>query len=71
MAKIKSKELKKMSLNELRSKLFELKKELMKENTQIAIGTVPKNPGNIKIIKKNIALINSLIKKNMEGGTHD
>ncbi len=63
MSKIKRKELEKLSRNELSSKLFELKKELMKENTQIAIGTNPKNPGNIKIIKRNIALIIKIIKK--------
>tara|TARA_Y100000034_G_scaffold26979_1_gene32109 strand:- start:9488 stop:9697 length:210 start_codon:yes stop_codon:yes gene_type:complete len=65
MAKIKAKELEKMGLNELSSKLFELKKELMKENTQIAIGTVPKSPGNVKTIKKNIAFITGLIKEKM------
>ena len=68
MAKIKIKELKKKSINELSSKLFELKKELMKENTQIAIGTVPKSPGSIKIIKKNIAIITNLIKEKLKGG---
>ncbi len=68
MAKVKRKELEKMSINELSSKLFELKKELMKENTQIAVGTVPKSPGNMKIIKKNIAIIMNLIKEKTELG---
>lgn len=63
MAKIKIKELEKMGINELSSKMFELKKELMKENAQIAIGTTPKSPGNIKIIKKNIAIITDVINK--------
>ncbi len=72
MAKIKRKEIEKMSVNELSSKLFELKKELMKENAQIAIGTTPKSPGNIKIIKKNISFITDLINKKMKkGGIND
>jgi len=57
MALINKNELKLMQKQELEDKLKELKKELMKENAQIAIGTVPKNPGKIKQIKKTIARI--------------
>jgi len=42
---------------ELDSKILELKKELMKTNSQIATGTVPKNPGKIKEMKRTIAKI--------------
>ncbi len=42
---------------DLENKISELKKELMKINSQIAIGTVPKSPGKVKIMKKTIAKI--------------
>ena len=40
---------------DLNNKSNELKKELMKLNSQIAIGTVPKSPGKVKEIKRTIA----------------
>ena len=42
---------------DLENKISELKKELMKINSQIAIGTVPKSPGKVKVMKKTIAKI--------------
>ena len=39
----------------LDEKILELKKELVKINAQVAIGTALKNPGQVKKIKKNIA----------------
>jgi len=59
---MKIKEIKAMSKEDLNSKLEELKKELMKINAQIATGTTPKSPGNVKQIKKTIAKI-SMIQK--------
>jgi large subunit ribosomal protein L29 len=53
----KFKELKTLSNEELKSKLVELRKELMKQNAQIAIGTVPKSPGKVKQNKKTVAQI--------------
>ncbi len=50
----------------LDNKLVELKKELMKINSQIAIGTVPKSPGKVKEIKRAIAKILTI--KNQKGG---
>ena len=41
---MKTKELKLMNEPDLENKVIELKKELMKINSQIAIGMVPKNP---------------------------
>ena len=55
--KIKAKELRKLNQTELSAKLLELQKNLMKANAQIASGTVPENPGNVKNIKKSIARI--------------
>lgn len=52
-----------MKLNEIRNlekssfdeKIAEMKKELVKINAQVAIGTALKNPGQAKQIKKAIA----------------
>ena len=54
---MKAKELKLMNELDLENKISELKKELMKINSQIAIGTVPKSPGKVKAMKKTIAKI--------------
>jgi len=55
------KELKTLGKEELTNKLGELQKELMKDNAQIATGTVPKNPGKVKVTKKTIAKIKTLL----------
>jgi large subunit ribosomal protein L29 len=55
-----------MSKEELNNKLEELKKELMKTNAQIATGTTPKSPGNVKQIKKTIAKISMLKKQEVK-----
>lgn len=55
------KELKALPQPELREKMLELKKELMKENAQVAIGTVPKNPRKLRIAKKTIARIETIL----------
>lgn len=57
MAKLKYKELKNLTSDDLKNKLSELKKELMKDNAQIARGTTPKSPGKIRTTKKDIARI--------------
>jgi len=57
---MKVKELRLMNEFDLNNKLIELKKELMKLNSQIAIGTVPKSPGKVKEIKRTIAKILSV-----------
>lgn len=54
---MKVKELRVMNELDLENKLVELKKELMKINSQIAVGTVPKSPGKVKMIKRTIAKI--------------
>ncbi len=52
---MKTKELKSKSKEELESQLTELKKELIKLNTQVATGTTLKSPGQVKKTKKTIA----------------
>lgn len=58
---MKHKELKALSKEELSKKLNELQKELMKDYTQVATGTIPKNPGKIYNARKTIARINTLL----------
>lgn len=61
---IKNKEIRNMNKPELNLKIDELKKELIKLNAQRAIGTVSKNPLQIRQIKKTIArLVTELNKK--------
>ena len=57
---MKVKELRAMNQLDVENKLVELKKELMKINSQIAIGTVPKSPGKIREIKRTIAKISTI-----------
>jgi ribosomal protein L29 len=49
--------LKSKTKTELESQLVELKKELIKINTQIATGTTLKSPGQVKKTKRTIARI--------------
>lgn len=57
----KFKDLKELSRDELLAKLSEIKKEIMKENAQIAIGTSPKNTGKFRESKKAVAKIMMLL----------
>jgi large subunit ribosomal protein L29 len=54
---MKTKDLKSKSKEELESQLSEMRKELIKLNTQVATGTTLKSPGMVRKIKKNIARI--------------
>ncbi|MBI3052243.1 50S ribosomal protein L29 [Candidatus Woesearchaeota archaeon] len=46
-----------MSKEEAESKLPELRKELMVAGAQIATGTAPKSPGQMRQLKRAIAVI--------------
>ncbi len=54
---MKSKEIRNMDKNTLNEKILELKKELVKINAQVAIGTALKNPGQVRKIRKTVARI--------------
>lgn len=54
---MKFKELKMASKEELLAKLSELRKELIKAYAQVATGTVPKSPGQIRNARRTIAKI--------------
>ena len=58
-----------MSELDLDNKMLELKKELMKINSQIAIGTLPKSPGKIKEMKRTIAKIFTIRQQKQKGGS--
>jgi large subunit ribosomal protein L29 len=63
---MKFKELKNLSKAELEEKIPEIKKQLMKDNTQVSSGTMPKNPGLIKANRKMIARILTILKQKEE-----
>lgn len=65
---MKTKDFRSMSILELRDKLAELQKELIKLNAQIATKTALKNPSEVKNVKKGIAKIKSLISEKEQGG---
>ena len=53
-------QLKNLSARELESRMDELKRELMKLQSQVATRTLPEKPGRIKQIKRTIARIITL-----------
>jgi large subunit ribosomal protein L29 len=57
---MKAKEIRMSDKVTLQEKMNELKKELVKMNAQIAMGTTIKNPGMVRKIKKTIARINTI-----------
>lgn len=59
--KLKAKDIRQMGEEQLKEKMAEVKKELMKANSQIAVGTIPESPGRIKQIKKTIARILTIL----------
>lgn len=65
---MKAKELRVISEPDLDNKSMELKKELMKMNSQIAVGAAPKNVGRIKDIKRTIARILTIKQEKFKGG---
>jgi len=58
---MKIKDLRSMPVEELKAKKIELQNELIKERAQVATGTVSKNPSKIKIARKTIARINTIL----------
>lgn len=59
----KLKEISSMGEEELRRKLIELKKELVKLNAQVATGTAPKNPSGIRNTRRMMARILMLLNR--------
>ena len=63
------KKLKVMNREELKKKREELCKDLVKDRTQVAIGTIPKNPGKLSLARKTIARINQILAQEEESKT--
>jgi large subunit ribosomal protein L29 len=55
------KDLRALNDDALRSRMSELSKELMKHNAQVAMGTVPKNPGVIRKVKRSLARVKTIL----------
>jgi len=60
---LRIKDLKKLSEEDLEKRLKELKLELLKERGNIEMGGNIKNPGKIKVIRRDIARILTLNKE--------
>ena len=63
---MKTKELRGLDKEEMAKRLEELRKELIKHNAQIATGTIPKSPGQVKQTKKTIARILTILNERKE-----
>ena len=63
MALIKKNEFMNMSEEQLKEKLNQLKKELLRLNAQRAIGTTLESPGKIKLIRRTISKINTILRQ--------
>lgn len=61
MSLIKKSELKNLTIEQMKEKIVALRRELIKTNSQIAIGTLPENSGRIKEIKRTVAKLNMII----------
>lgn len=67
MAIIRKKELKNMNEGQINQKLNDLKKELMRINTQKSTGTNIENPGRVKELKRTIAKLLTRLNESLEG----
>ncbi|HDD71643.1 MAG TPA: 50S ribosomal protein L29 [Candidatus Aenigmarchaeota archaeon] len=63
MAILRSKEIRKMTEEEINKKLNELRLELAKKRAQVIIGGAPENAGKIREIRKTIARILTIKKE--------
>ena len=68
---MKYKELSKLSKDELEKKMSDMKIELMKLDAQIAIGTTPKSPKQVRELKKNIARYETMRMENFHKGMEE
>lgn len=60
---MKISELREMTVEELNVKELEIRRELLKQNAQVATGTTPKNPSQLKTLKQTIAKIKTTIQE--------
>ena len=69
MVKLRIKEIRKLKPDDQDKKLRELKLELLKERGNIEMGGNIKNPGRIKVIRKDIAKLNTLKAERLKNKT--
>lgn len=69
MGRVKLKTLREMNVNDLSDKLFELNTELAKLRSEGAKGTLKKQTGNIKWLRRDIARIMTLQNERKVGST--
>ena len=63
MVKLRIKELRKLKDDEVEKRLNELKLELLKERGNVEMGGNIKNPGRIKVIRRDIARLLTIKKE--------
>jgi len=68
MSVLKKNELKNINKQDAKNNITEMKKELMKLQSQVARGTPPENPGKIRALKRNIARMLTVINNNIQTG---
>ncbi|HIP91296.1 MAG TPA: 50S ribosomal protein L29 [Methanothermococcus okinawensis] len=61
MAILRPQEIREMSISEMKEKLIELKRELLKEYTHKATSGAPSNPGRMREIRRTIARIYTIM----------
>ncbi|MBS3149417.1 50S ribosomal protein L29 [Candidatus Woesearchaeota archaeon] len=66
MVILRNKEIREMNNDQLNAKMLELNKELIKYKSQVAMGTLPENPGRMRCIKKTIARIKNKMNNKQE-----
>ena len=58
-----TKEFRSLEPKEIKNRIKELKKELMKDNVHISSGTAAANPGKVRRTKKNIARLLTILRQ--------
>ena len=62
----KNEDLRSLTVKDLMKREDEIRKGLLKSQTQKSMGMVPENPGEIKKLKRTIARIKTIIKQKEE-----
>ncbi|WP_456474537.1 50S ribosomal protein L29 [Candidatus Pyrohabitans sp.] len=63
MAILRASEVREMGVEEMKEKLEELRKELLKERSKAASVGVPENPGRVRELRRTIARILTIMKE--------
>ena len=66
MAILRAEEIRDMSVEEMREKLQDLRAEYSREQALLATGTAPENPGRIKMLRRTMARLSTLMHEREE-----